>query len=722
MPSNRYILSRTLQALLTVVVIVSLTFFMIRWMPGGPEDYFMAQMMGQDISQERLHVMMEAYTNLRPDAPVHEQYINYMVSMLQGDLGKSLWYQADVLTIVSEAMPWTIYLSAASMAIIFSIGIMYGAAMAYWEGTQFDYGSSVWWIIIESIPYYVFAIAMLWFFAYSSSVFPQGGRVDSSIAAGFNPAYIASVLEHSVLPILSLVITGIGGIALGMRGNSIRVLGEDYLRVARLRGLPEGVISTRYVGRNAILPMYTGMMISIGGLFGGSVILETLFNYPGIGYYMFQAVSARDYTLMMGTFLFITIGVIVGVYIADLTYGFIDPRAGDASTRESYATLSLSSVQSWFGRVASGLRNPSHVIARLAPDGWFGGSIESSSASTTARPAVAGGAIGRNSPSATTDLPFTTVSTTTLSRRESAWRMFDELVLAPIRVILEDWRALVGILILGGFILMGTVGVILVEVPVALEGPKLVGAFQNMEYPLGTNDMGKGLFAQVVHATPAMLKMMAGGAVFATGMALIWGVFSGYAGGSIDRGMMAIADILMTIPGLPLVIVISTLLQPRDPLVVGVILTINGWAGFSRALRSQVLTIREEAYVEASRTMGISTPHLMFKDIIPNLMPLVMVNFVTRARNVIVASVSLYFLGILPFTTLNWGVMLNMAYSSGTWYDMGTIHWILVPILTIVILSLGLILFGQGCDRIFNPRIRARHAKTTPDDVVEVEP
>ncbi|MFC6734087.1 MULTISPECIES: ABC transporter permease subunit [unclassified Haladaptatus] len=699
MPSNRYLLSRTVQAIVTLFSVISFTFVMVRWMPGGPEDYFMAKMMNQDIDPQQLNVMMESYTNLRPDQPLHVQYISYMSSMLQGDLGISIWYQEPVLDIIIQALPWTIYLSAVSMVIIFSIGIAYGAAMAYKEGGRFDVASSISWILIESVPYYVFAVVMLWIFSYSTDWFPIGGRVGAHAEPGFTLPFILTIIEHSALPILSLVITGIGGIALGMRGNSISVLGEDYLRVARLRGLPDGIISTRYVGRNAILPMYTSMMISIGSLFGGSIILETLFNYPGIGYYMFEAVSARDYPLMMGSFLFITIGVIVGVYIADLTYGFVDPRAGSSSTRESYGGgISLESLVRFVRGIRDGLVS----------------AVSTSADEPDSRKASNGGI---ETPDAGS--PFTAVSGTSLSRREQYWRAFDEKVLTTFRVISKDWRALVGLSIITVFVLMGTVGVLVVAPPEAGKGPVLLQPFQTMEYPLGTSDLGESLFAQTVHATPAMLKMVVGGAVFATGMSLIWGVFAGYAGGSIDRAMMTIADILMTIPGLPLIIVISTLLQPRDPFVVGIILTINGWAGFARALRSQVLTLRNKSYVEASRTMQLSTPRILFIDIIPNLMPLVMVNFVGRARSVIISSVALYFLGILPYSTANWGVMLQSAYSSATWYNMNAVHWILVPILTIVVFSLGLILFGQGMDRIFNPRIRARHMKTTPDTVAE---
>lgn len=314
--------------------------------------------------------------------------------------------------------------------------------------------------------------------------------------------------------------------------------------------------------------------------------------------------------------------------------------------------------------------------------------------------------------------PFNRVSDIETTRSQQYRRQLDEYVVAPIRVLLNDRRGLVGSVILLFFLLMGTVGVQIVPRPEILEGPQLYPALQDPAFPLGTDMSGRDILGMIVHATPAMLKMISGGAVFSISVATIWGVVSGFKGGTIDTGLMSIADVLMTIPGLPLVILIAAIFEPRNPFVVGILLSVHGWAGLARAIRSQVLTVREESYVEASRTMGISTIHILSKDIIPNLMPYIVVNFVMRARGIIFASVGLYFLGILPSSTLNWGVMLNEAYSAGgVMTSLKAAHWFLVPMLTIILMSMGLILFGQAADQLFNPRIRARHAKTSDDEV-----
>lgn len=335
---NHYV-ARTAQAVFTVFAVTTFAFGLIRLMPGGPMDYVRAQLQQEAgaVDQEQINAMVEVYTNVHPDQPVYEQYIEYMVAIAQGDLGTSVWYGRPVAEILGAALPWTVFVMTVSLAFTFGIGISLGAAMAYSEGTRFDSISTLLSIFLNSIPYYVAAIVLVYFLGYDWGVFPIGGRISSDVSAGMNVEFVASAFYHASLPIVSFVITAFGIQALAMRGNSIRVLGEDYLRVARLRGLPPHDIALRYIGRNAILPMYTGFMISIGFMFGGSVILEEIFAYPGVGYYMFRGIEARDYPLMMGAFILITIAVVIGIYIADLTYGRLDPRAGSGGgDREAY--------------------------------------------------------------------------------------------------------------------------------------------------------------------------------------------------------------------------------------------------------------------------------------------------------------------------------------------------------------------------------------------------
>lgn len=331
MANNRYYAKRIGQSLITVYAVVTLSFVLIRLMPGGPLDYLRAQYIRQNLSEQEIQQKLALYTNIQTNEPMLTQYIDYMSAIAQFDFGASIFYGKPVASLLGKAIPWTVLYMSIALCLMFVIGVSMGAFMAYREGSLFDTASTLTSIVANSVPYYIAAILLLYLFGFEWGVFPTSGRMDPNTTVGLNVPFILGILSHAALPVISLVITGFGGKAITMRGNAISELGEDYLRVARLRGLPERRIALRYVARNAILPMYTGIMISIGTMFGGSVILEMIFAYPGVGYYVFKSISARDYPLMMGGFILITVAVVIGVLVADLSYGKLDPRAGGDS-------------------------------------------------------------------------------------------------------------------------------------------------------------------------------------------------------------------------------------------------------------------------------------------------------------------------------------------------------------------------------------------------------
>ena len=323
-----YIFKRLVHAAFALYVTVTLTFVLIRLVPGGPVDYLMAQMIESgdvDRAREAAERIAE-HMNLPLDQPMHVQYYEYMTSVFQGDLGRSFLLGDPVSEIMLGALPWTIFIMAAALISSYVLGIALGGLMAYWEGGKFDTGLTLTNVVLTSIPYYVFALIFLGAAGYHWGWFPTGGRWDPDTTPGFNVEFMIGAVYHGFLPFLSMQVAGFGGPALAMRGNCIQILGSDYLRVARLRGLPQHVITTDYVIKNGVLPLYTGFMISIASVFGGSVILEVIFSYRGIGFYMVRAFEARDYPLLMAAFIILATMTIIGVVIADLTYHKIDPR------------------------------------------------------------------------------------------------------------------------------------------------------------------------------------------------------------------------------------------------------------------------------------------------------------------------------------------------------------------------------------------------------------
>jgi peptide/nickel transport system permease protein len=285
----------------------------------------------------------------------------------------------------------------------------------------------------------------------------------------------------------------------------------------------------------------------------------------------------------------------------------------------------------------------------------------------------------------------------------------------------SDIRMRIGMGIIGFYLLIALVATFgLWREPSTSQATRGLTLFEDLSYPLGTTSAGLDLAAAIIHSTPYILWMVVAGALWATSLAVIVGTLAGYKGGRVDTILMSISDFFMAIPGLPLVIVLAMAFEPSNPIFVGVILTINYWAGLGRSLRSQVLTIREDSYVEASRAMGVSTPKILYKDVIPNLMPYVTVNFVFAARYTIFASVGLYFLGVLPWQVQNWGVTLARAQANNALFVPAMAHWLIAPMIAIVGLSLGLILLAQGLDRVFNPSVRSRMAgkseSTSPEE------
>lgn len=335
--------------------------------------------------------------------------------------------------------------------------------------------------------------------------------------------------------------------------------------------------------------------------------------------------------------------------------------------------------------------------------------------------------------------PFDTVSDVERTRNEKFRRFLDEQVAAPLRIIWNDWRGRIGFLLTLPYVAMGLIAVFsqsslaepvasvsvagyrpfapfVIDPPLLNAGPILLQPFEQLAFPLGTTRSGVDLLSQTIYATLPMLQMITSGAVFSIVVASVVGMVSGYKGGMTDEVLMTFTDIALNIPGLPLTVVVVTVIETQSAVVLGIVLTINAWAGLARAIRSQVLTIREESYVEASRTMGMPTRYVVREDILPNLMPYITINFMNAARGVIYGSVGLYFIGILPRTGENWGLMLKVAYNEGALTNPERLHWLVIPLVVIMGLSFALILLAQSLDRVFNPRVRARHAKTIESD------
>lgn len=334
-------------ALVVVYVVISFSFFMIRLMPGGAVPAMKAQLQQQGgLTPQEIEQKINAIYGVISQAALWKQYFSYISHVLQGNLGRPVTNPGvTVIHVVANALPWTVFSVALALIISFIIGIAIGAFMAAFTNNITSKILTFLSSFMSSIPNYLIAIVLLYVLADMHHVFPLGGAYSVNVTIGFNLPFIGSVLDHAILPIAAYVLTSFGSWALTMKGTAVSVLGQDYVRAAESWGLSGRRITQSYIGRNSMLPQVTSLALSIGLMFGGSVFVETYFTYPGIGNLMIQAVDSRDYSLMMGCFLLITVSVVICNFLVDLLYPLVDPRiAGAASakrpTRRSRSRLS----------------------------------------------------------------------------------------------------------------------------------------------------------------------------------------------------------------------------------------------------------------------------------------------------------------------------------------------------------------------------------------------
>lgn len=306
---------------------ITINFFLPRLMPGDPVQLIFAQFQGR-LDPRALEALKETYGFL--DAPLHEQYFTYLGSLARGDLGPSVMnFPAPVTDVISGGLRWTLRLAGLAAIISFSIGTLLGVMAAWRRGGAIDSYLLPVMSIMGAFPYFFVALLALYIFGFQLKIFPTSHAYDTAIRQQDwgSTTFVLSVIKHGMLPMLTIVITALGGWMLGMRNNMISVLSQDYIVLAEAKGLSNRRVMLLYAARNAILPALTGFAMSIGFVIGGSLLTEIVFSYPGMGYTLLQAVNRRDYQVMQGIFLMITFTVLIANFLADIGYVLLDPRA-----------------------------------------------------------------------------------------------------------------------------------------------------------------------------------------------------------------------------------------------------------------------------------------------------------------------------------------------------------------------------------------------------------
>jgi peptide/nickel transport system permease protein len=324
-----YLLRRLSQFFLVVFIGVNIAFFVTHSTPIDPvEQSVSASTSFGSTSPEAIAMMRQSLRELYGlQGGLWDQYLSFWKRVAVGDFGPSLSaFPTPVSVLIWRALPWTAGLLLVSTVLTWVLGNLLGGLAGYYHKSRLLRFAGIVAMGFHPIPYYIVAFVLLIVFGFLWPVLPISGGYQMNMERGFDLAFIGSVLKHSILPALSLVLVGLGGWFMGMRSLVSNIVTEDYVTYAELGGVDRRRILASYVMRNALVPQVTGLAMSLGAIFNGAIITEQVFGYPGIGTLLVGAVHAGDYSLVLGVTAVSIVAVSVAVLLIDLLYPLLDPR------------------------------------------------------------------------------------------------------------------------------------------------------------------------------------------------------------------------------------------------------------------------------------------------------------------------------------------------------------------------------------------------------------
>jgi peptide/nickel transport system permease protein len=324
----RFVARRLGFFVLTLWAALTLNFFIPRIMPGSPVQALRVRTHNQ-LSPQKLEQLLTAF-GFRPHQNVFMQYLDYLHDMITGNWGISIGATlgTPVRTLIGQALPWTLGLVGIATVLAFGIGSLVGIVAAWKRGGKLDSLLPPVFVVTSALPYFwVGLLLILVFSVWTHGFLPSDFNYDPDLLPQFSGPFIANVIKHGILPAATIVITSVGGWVLTMRNNMITVLAEDYVRMGRAKGLSNRRIMLDYAARNAMLPNLSGFAMSLGFVISGAILVEYVFNYPGLGYLLYNAVQNTDYPLMQTLFMLFTVAVLLALLACDFAIAWLDPRS-----------------------------------------------------------------------------------------------------------------------------------------------------------------------------------------------------------------------------------------------------------------------------------------------------------------------------------------------------------------------------------------------------------
>lgn len=725
-----YILRRLLIAIPTLLVVSFLVFSLMNLAPGDFLDTARAQ---RDISPEVIAQMEKQYGL---DRHWIIQYGLWLQRALTLDFGYSWTYKVDVATLIASRAPATLGLTLASMLVAWGIALPLGVLAAIYRGSLFDRAAALLAYAAISIPEFFFALLAL-FFAATTGLLPTGGL--TSITSDFLPPHlrVLDYLHHLILPTLVLGLGGVAGALRLMRANFLDVIAADFVTTARAKGLPERVVMFKHVLRNAINPFITSLGFAFSGLLSGALIIENIFNYPGLGQLTYQAFMRQDQYLVMTTIMLSAFMLVAGNLLADLLLAACDPRIrlerrGSDPLRPgpiaagllilllgmiALTLLPWNNPQFWKWLKQGGtlallvaglfaLRAAAPVLRRILPQllrrpqAIFALTLLS----------IAYGAMFLGpflSPYAPSDqnLQATFHPPTRLLWKNGALHVQRYQRVDP---TVAEYQALPGQSVPLRWFAPGPEYKILGLIPASR---RLVQSSPEQPlYLLGSDSTGRDILSRLLHGAAISMSLGLIGVTITMTLGFLIGGLAGYLGGTFDNLAMRATEVLMSIPGLYLLIALRSALAQHFQsdemfVLIVVILSFIGWAGTARVIRGMTLSLRERTYVTAAEAMGQSRLRILLRHILPNLSSYLIIAATLSIPGYILGEAALSFLGLgIAEPAASWGLMLSQAQEIRVL--MLRLTWLFAPGLAIFLVVMAFNLLGDSLRDVLDPKFR----------------
>jgi len=686
----RYILRRLL---LLIPVIVLVSFMVFTLMDLAPGD----AMSGWDLDGMSVEEIAELRADMGLDDPLLVRYGRYMLRLVRGDLGVGDHSGISVWENFITRLPNTLILALATVIIGVTIALPLGIFAARRAGKISDNITTAFTMMGMSMPGFWLGILMILLFAYVLPWFP---------AAGFNHG-----LRSVILPAVVSSMTLLAACTRQTRSSMLEVLKADYLRTARAKGVPEKVVIRKHALGNALIPIVTTIGVSIALAVSGTAVIEAVFAWPGIGRLIVEAVAARDVTTTTGVVILTTILYVLILLLVDLAYAFIDPRIraqyASSKKRRKKATVAVAEAKDTTPAATPALADDAEIAAvRLdeqdnVPLARAASEVPqpTQSVQTEAAPAEAFVSFATVTDDDVQKEAVTITSGESVLRKHRKRSRGGE----AFRHLLRNPGAMAGMVILGIMVILFIVSQFIPFESVTAANMQYRFSSPSLQFPFGTDNMGRNLFIRVIYATRFSLPIGLG----ATSVAALIGVFLGsisafYEGSVADEVVMRFSDSLASIPGILLGMVIITTLGRSVPNLI-IAIGVSAVPVFVRISRASVLTLKGSEFVEAAKAIGLSNFRILYTQVLPNGLAPIMITFTASLGMAILISAGLSFLGFgIPIPNPEWGQLVSVGRET-----IRSAPWLTIfPGLFIMLTVMAFNLLGDGLRDAFDPKLK----------------